>query len=66
MRRSLMDRYSIPWQQEYDAVPGSFQVNDPHRVIRLIWSAEKKSVLLINASMPGVCRSSRGEVRPSD
>ena len=66
MRRSLMDRYSIPWQQEYDAVPGTFQVNDPRRIIRLTWSAEKKSVLLINAMSPAFATAAAEKFAPLD
>ncbi len=35
LRRVLMERYSIPWQAEYDAVPQQFRVTDPQRAIRL-------------------------------
>lgn len=52
MRRILMQRYSIPWQEKYDAVPGRFDVTDPHRVIRLVHAADGKTVTLLNATSP--------------
>ncbi len=50
IRRGLMERFEIPWQKEYDAIPNEFRVDDPHRVIHL--SLRGTSVVLINASDP--------------
>lgn len=48
MRTGLMSRHLIPWQQEYDAVPQQFRVDDPHRSIRLRHSG--KTVTLLDAT----------------
>jgi hypothetical protein len=49
MRRVLMQRFTIPYQKEYDQ-PGAFVVDDPHRVIRVRLSADKLQVSVVNAS----------------
>jgi hypothetical protein len=49
MRRVLMQRFTIPYQKEYDQ-PGAFIVSDPHRIIRLRISDDKLSVTLVNAT----------------
>src|SRR5690606_13572236 len=35
LRRGVMHRHLIPWQKEYDVSPDRFQVDDPHRIVRL-------------------------------
>ena len=52
MRRVLMQRFSIPWRKEYDAVPHCFKVDDPRRVIRLVVDPGAKMVTLLNATDP--------------
>jgi hypothetical protein len=49
MKRILMQRFTIPYQKEYDQ-PNAFVVSDPHRIIRLKISADKLSVSLVNAT----------------
>lgn len=55
MRRGLMQRFDIPWQKEYDAVPNQFRVDDPHRVIRLVQKGAE--VTLVNATEPEFARA---------
>lgn len=55
MRRGLMQRHQIPWQKEYDATPGTFAVNDPHRVIHL--QQKGLTVTLINATDTAFAKS---------
>ena len=52
LRRVVMQRFSIPWRKEYDAVPDRFSVDDPRRNIRLVLDAGRKSVTLLNATNP--------------
>jgi hypothetical protein len=52
MRSVLMQRFSIPWREVYDAVPGQFRVDDPHRIIRLVLLPDGKTVTLANATDP--------------
>jgi hypothetical protein len=52
MRRVIMQRFSIPWRQSYDALPGEFRVDDPRRVVRLVLKAGGKTVTLLNATDP--------------
>jgi hypothetical protein len=52
MRQILMQRFSIPWLREYDAVPGQFTVNDPRRLIRLVLQPDGKTVTLANCTDP--------------
>ncbi len=49
MRRVLMQRYTIPYQKEYDQ-PGAFVVDDPHRIIRVRLSDDKLRVTVVNAT----------------
>ena len=55
MRAGLMSRHLIPWQKEYDAVPGQFRVDDPHRIIRI--KKDGKSVTLLNATDPAFAKA---------
>lgn len=50
MRRVIMQRFSIPWQQAYDAVPNQFRVDDPHRIVRLELKPNQKTVTLANST----------------
>lgn len=52
LRKSLMQRFSIPWRAEYDAVPDRFTVQDPRRIIRLILNPVSKTVSLQNSTDP--------------
>ena len=52
-----MQRYKIPHQAEYDATPGQFRVDDPHRIIRLLVDMEKKTVTLLDATDPSFARA---------
>ncbi|MES2707481.1 MAG: hypothetical protein V4726_12865 [Verrucomicrobiota bacterium] len=52
LRRSLMQRFSIPWRAEYDAVPDHFTVRDPRRIILLTVHPETKIVTLRNSTDP--------------
>ena len=52
MRRVQMQRFSIPWRKEYDAVPKQFSVDDPRRIIRLSVNPETNTVTLLNATDP--------------
>lgn len=52
MRQILMQRFSIPWRKEYDAVPGQFSVDDPRRIIRLVLQPDGKTVTLANSTDP--------------
>jgi len=52
LRRVLMQRFSIPWRKEYDAIAGQFRVDDPRRIIRLTLSADGSSVTLSHATDP--------------
>lgn len=52
MRRVIMQRFSIPWRQSYDAVPGEFRIDDPRRVVRLVLKTGQKTVTLLNATDP--------------
>jgi hypothetical protein len=49
MRRVLMQRYTIPYQKEYDQ-PGAFVVDDPHRILRVRLSEDKLRVNVVNAT----------------
>ncbi len=57
LRRMSMQRYKIPHQAEYDATPGQFRVDDPHRIIRLLVDMEKKTVTLLDATDPSFARA---------
>jgi hypothetical protein len=48
LRRILMQRYSIPWQPEFDVSPDQFSLSEPHRAIRL--SRHSATVTLIDAT----------------
>ena len=50
--RALMQRFSIPWKQEYDTAEGKFSVSDPRRIVRLSLGADGKTVTLLNATDP--------------
>lgn len=52
LRQSLMQRFSIPWRAELDAVPDQFLVHDPRRIIRLQLHPESKTVTLQNSTDP--------------
>ncbi|MDB6132727.1 MAG: hypothetical protein JWM59_970 [Verrucomicrobiales bacterium] len=52
LRRSLMQRFSIPWRADYDAVPNQFTVTDPRRIIRLILNPATNAVTLQNSTDP--------------
>ena len=52
MRRVIMQRFSIPWRQSCDALPGEFRVDDPRRVVRLVLKTGEKTVTLLNATDP--------------
>ena len=52
LRRILMQRYSIPWQQEFDVSPDQFSLSEPHRAIRL--NRHGANVTLIDATSPRV------------
>ena len=52
MRRVIMQRFSIPWRQGYDAAPGQFRVDDPRRVVRLVLKSGGKTVTLLQATDP--------------
>jgi len=49
-RRALLSRHLIPWQKEFDALPGEFRVDEPRRLIRL--RQHGKTVILLNATDP--------------
>lgn len=55
LRTGLMSRHLIPWQKEYDAIPGQFRVDEPHRVLRL--RMDGKTVTLINATDPAFAKA---------
>jgi hypothetical protein len=48
LRRILMQRYSIPWQPEYDISAERFAVNEPGRAIRIV--RQGAAVTLIDAT----------------
>lgn len=48
LRRILMQRYSIPWQPEYDVSADHFAVSEPGRAIRIVRRGEE--VTLIDAT----------------
>jgi hypothetical protein len=50
MRHVMMQRFSIPWRKEYDAVPDLFKVDDSRRVIRVAVDSGAKTVTLLNAT----------------
>lgn len=45
MRRGLMQRHHIPWQKEYDSTPGQFRVDDPHRIIRILRTGSRVTII---------------------
>ncbi len=51
LRRTLMKRFTIPYLPAYDQ-PGAFLVDDPHRIIHLRISADRRSVTLVNTTDP--------------
>ena len=57
MRRVLMQRFSIPWRKEYDALPNQFRVDDPRRVIRLVVNSDTMTVTLLNAVDPAFAQA---------
>ncbi len=52
VRRVVMQRFSIPWQQAYDAVPDQFRVDDPRRIVRLVLNPGEKTVTFSHATDP--------------
>lgn len=57
LRRMVMQRHKIPHQAEYDATPGQFRVDDPHRIIRIVLDQEKKTVTFLDASDPAFAKA---------
>jgi len=62
LRRILMQRFEIPWQKEYDAVPDQFRVDDPHRIIHL--TRKDTTVTLINATDPAFAKAMDAKFAP--
>jgi hypothetical protein len=62
LRRIAMQRFEIPWQKEYDAVPDQFRVDDPHRIIHIV--RKDNTVTLINATDPGFARGMDAKFAP--
>ena len=50
MRRVIMQRFSIPWRKEYDAIANRFSVDDPRRIVRLKLESGTRTVTLGNAT----------------
>ena len=48
LRRGVMQRHLIPWQEAYDAAVNQFRVDDPHRIIRL--RRTEKTVTLMDVT----------------
>ncbi len=65
LRRVQMQRHSIPWRKEHDAISNEFSINDPRRIIRLVLDRANKTVTLTNATDPTIASALASAVAKS-